>query len=257
MNIAVINTKGGASKSTFALQVAGAYFLNIGKEVDLFEFDDENKDSKTFTNSAIRSTQIKIGDGKDISDILRNSLLEHKGENLVIDVGGNKTTTIFIDGLKKSFLYKKIDLFIIPMSGGSQDLDNAIKTHKMVESFGVPILFGLSRVRNTERLTYQYQDFFINFPTAPFVVLTDSDTIDLSRSLKRTVFEIAIDKEMKFLLEKDMLKSFDTNDIQKSKNLSLQYEIYGESEKYLEEILQPAWAKLDLLIGDKNVIDDN
>lgn len=250
--IAVINTKGGASKSTFALQVAGAYFLSKGKEVNLFEFDDENKDSKTFTNSAVRASQIKIGDGKDISDILRNSLLSHQGENLVIDVGGNKTTTIFIDGLKKSFLYKKIDLFIIPMSGGSQDLDNAVKTYKMIESLGIPVLFGLSRVRSLERFTFQYRDFFIHFPNDTFAILTDSDSIDLSRLLKKTVYEIAVDKEMIYILEEDMISAFDSNDNERAKNLSFQYEIYGEAGKYLEEILQPAWVKLDKLIGDDN-----
>ena len=125
MTIAVVNTKGGASKSTVAFQVAAASFLAKNQEVQLIEFDDENKDSETFSSSKIESYQVEIGDGTDIEEVLKNTLLVSSSENLVIDVGGNKTTTIIIDGLKKTRLYRKIDLFIIPMSGGHQDLKNA------------------------------------------------------------------------------------------------------------------------------------
>ena len=122
MTISVVNTKGGASKSTVAFQVAAASFLTKKQEVQQIEFDDENKDSETFSNSKIRSTQVEIGDGTDVDEVLKNTLLVPNDKNLVIDVGGNKTTTSIIEGLKKTRLYRKIDLFIIPMSGSYQDL---------------------------------------------------------------------------------------------------------------------------------------
>ncbi|MDD5406943.1 MAG: hypothetical protein PHE73_08415 [Sulfurovaceae bacterium] len=247
MTIAVLNTKGGASKSTVALQVAAAYFLHKNQNVDLYEFDDENKDSLNFTYSEIKSKQIKIGEGKDISDILRNSILEFKGENLVIDVGGNKTTTIFIDGLKKSRIFKKIDLIIIPMSGGSQDLSNAIKTYDMVKELDVPILFALSRVTNMNRLKFKYNDFFMYFPTNNYIALAESDVIDLSRSVNKSVYEVAVDKEFKSILEKELDEAFDKNDNEKAKLLSFKYEISGEAEQYLNDILHPAWKTIDAL----------
>jgi len=71
MTIAVVNTKGGASKSTVAFQVAAASFLEKKQEVQLIEFDDENKDSETFSNSKIKSSQVEIGDGTDVDEVLK------------------------------------------------------------------------------------------------------------------------------------------------------------------------------------------
>lgn len=249
MTIAVLNTKGGASKSTVALQVAAGYFLQNNEEVELFEFDDENKDSLSFKNSAIKATQIKVGDGKDITDILRNSIIDHNGENLVLDIGGNKTTTIFIDGLKKSMLFKKLDLIIIPMSGGAQDLTNAIKTYDMIKSFNIPVIFALSRVRRMDRIWYQFNNFFRHFPNDKFISLKESDVIDLSRELEKSVYEIALDSsEFKPLLEQDLMEAFDCNDKTKQKLISFKYEIYGEAAEYLDDILKPAWNVIDEVI---------
>ncbi len=249
MIIAVLNTKGGASKSTFSFQVAASYFLQKNQAVTLYEFDDENKDAENFSRSLIETKQIKVGDGSAITDILRKNILEFAGDNLVIDVGGNKTTTIFIDGLKKSLLYKKLDLIIIPMSGGSQDLENAIKTHDLIKDLDVPVVFGLSRVRNIERLIYQYEDFFLSFPKDKFLVLKESDVIDLSRKNAKSIYEIAIDKEFRAVTEAQLVNAFDCKNNILAKKYSYQYEIYTEAEKYLDDILVPAWNALDDILG--------
>ena len=43
-------------------------------------------------------------------------------KNKVLDIGGNKTSDNVLQGLNSTHMYRMIDLFIIPMSGGSQDL---------------------------------------------------------------------------------------------------------------------------------------
>lgn len=43
MNIVIINSKGGASKSTTAYQVASTYFLFKNEDVLLFELDNQTK----------------------------------------------------------------------------------------------------------------------------------------------------------------------------------------------------------------------
>lgn len=247
--VAVLNTKGGASKSTFAFQVIGGYFLQKSLPVMLMEFDDENKDSEKFGKSNIKTEQVKVGDGSAITDILRKAILEsNKDENLVLDVGGNKTTTIFIEGLKKSMLYRKIDLIVIPMSGGYQDLDNAKKTYELVKEFNIPVVFGLSRIRNMERSGFQYAEFFKAFPNEKYLELKESDVIDLSRNNKKSVYEIAMDSELKSSLEAALVEAFDNNDNTKANFLSFQFEIATEAGEYLRAILEPAWQKLDTVI---------
>jgi len=245
MTIAVVNTKGGASKSTVAFQVAAASFLAKKQEVQLIEFDDENKDSETFSNSKIRSTQVEIGDGTDVDEVLKDTLLVPNDKNLVIDVGGNKTTTIIIEGLKKTRLYRKIDLFIIPMSGGYQDLKNAEKTYELIKDFGVPVIFALSRVRNPKRLQFQYGDFFRAFPNEKYLILSESDVVDLSRQNAKSIYEIAFDTEAKKLLEAALDEAFDADDNQRIGQFSTLLQIYDESEAYVEKILSPAFEVIE------------
>jgi CO dehydrogenase nickel-insertion accessory protein CooC1 len=250
MTIAVVNTKGGASKSTVAFQVAAASFLAKKQEVQLIEFDDENKDSETFSNSKIKSSQVEIGDGTDVDEVLKDTLLVPNDKNLVIDVGGNKTTTIIIEGLKKTRLYRKIDLFIIPMSGGYQDLKNAEKTYAMIKDFGVPVIFALSRVRNPKRLQFQYGDFFRAFQEAEYLILTESDVVDLSRRNGKSIYEIAFDEAEKRALEEMLDDAFDDDDNRRIAQFSTLLQIYDESEAYVEKILSPAFEVIEQRIID-------
>jgi len=250
MTIAVVNTKGGASKSTVAFQVAAASFLAKKQEVQLIEFDDENKDSETFSNSKIKSSQVEIGDGTDVDEVLKDTILVPKDKNIVIDVGGNKTTTIILDGLKKTRLYRKIDLFIIPMSGGYQDLKNAEKTYEMIKGFGVPVIFALSRVRNPKRLQFQYGDFFRAFPEAGYLILSESDVIDLSRQRGKSVYEISHDEEEKKILENALDKAFDADNNLRIGQISTLLQIYDESEAYVEKILSPAFKVIEQKVTD-------
>ncbi len=245
MTIAVVNTKGGASKSTVAFQVAAASFLAKKQEVQLIEFDDENKDSETFSNSKIKSSQVEIGDGTDVDEVLKDTILVPKDKNIVIDVGGNKTTTIILEGLKKTRLYRKIDLFIIPMSGGFQDLNNAIKTHDILKQFGVPVIFALSRVRNPKRLQFQYGDFFRAFPVETYLILTESDVIDLSRRNGKSIYEIAFDEAEKRALEEMLDDAFDDDDNRRIAQFSTLLQIYDESEAYVKKILSPAFEVIE------------
>jgi hypothetical protein len=228
-----------------AFQVAAASFLAKKQEVQLIEFDDENKDSETFSNSKIKSSQVEIGDGTDVDEVLKDTLLVPNDKNLVIDVGGNKTTTIIIEGLKKTRLYRKIDLFIIPMSGGYQDLKNAEKTYEMIKGFDVPVIFALSRVRNPKRLQFQYGDFFRAFPKEKYFILTDSDVVDLSRQNGKSIYEIAFDNESKAILEDGLDKAFDADDNDKIAQFSTLLQIFDESEEYVKKILTPAFEKIN------------
>ena len=104
--IVVTNHKGGASKSTTTMQVCGAYALYKGLQAKVWEFDDENKDSQNFTKSEILSEQIEVGNGAEITTTLRDLFNNNSDADIkLFDIGGNKTTTIFLDGLKKSRMY--------------------------------------------------------------------------------------------------------------------------------------------------------
>jgi len=254
MKIVVINTKGGASKSTTAFQVSSAYMLYKNLNFKHIELDDENEDAKTFSDSKIVSEQVKVGTGDNLNDTIRNLLLQN--ENIVVDVGGNKTTSLFLENLKKTRMYRLIDLFIIPSSGGSQDIKNLIKTYKIVKEMNpnAKVLFVLSRVRNPNRVKFQFGQFFSSNEIDEkdkqnYIILKDSDVVDLSRLLQKSIFEIVEDKETKAQLEKEfdnaLLKG--NNDI--IENLSITLEIFDEAQSFFDDYIKVGFNKLDELLN--------
>jgi len=249
MKIIVTNTKGGASKSTVAYQIASAYMLNKGLDFTHYEFDDENLDATIFSKSKIKTEQLPVEMGEGLKERLRDLFWEE--ENFVIDVGGNKTTTIFLDALKKSYMFKKVDLYIIPSSGGSQDIKNMKTTYDLIKKMdpNAKILFALSRVRSPKRVTYQYTNFFKMFPNAKYIVLKDSDVVDLSRKMQKSILEISKDEEMKKKLEKQLDQAFEKNDKEGMYNYSIMLEIMDESKEFVEEYIKKSFEVIDEVIG--------
>jgi len=251
MKIMVVNTKGGASKSTFSYQVFGAYFLDKGIDMELIELDDENKDSDVFKDSKINTSTAFVGQNRDDVAHTLQERFEEADKSLIFDIGGNKTTTLVLEALKRTRLYHLVDCFLIPMSGGSQDFINAKNTYEIVKEFQKPIIFGLSRVRDPRKIRFQYMEFFREFPDADYIFLTDSNVIDLSRMLKKSVYEIAHDTAAEGLLENyDQLIGEEMKNGNKQKGQELAYiaGILEDSLEYQKNILAPCFQKLDKVL---------
>lgn len=256
LNIVVLNTKGGAGKSTTAMQTISTYFLVKAQEVELLELDNQNQDAKIFSKSKIKSTQINVdANAKDLNQTIRDLFLGEDKNNKVMDIGGNATTSNFLQSLKSTHMYNMIDLFVIPMSGGSQDLKNAKDTLEMILDMksNAKILFVLSRVRNPKRVQFQYGDFFQDqkLKKYPYIILPESDCIDLSRKLKKTVYELAQDEEEKQNINQKLLEAFDKNDKNSIYSYSLILEILEDSENYKKEVIDVAHQTLDEVLNGK------
>jgi len=107
------------------------------------------------------------------------------------------------------------------------------------------VIFALSRVRNPKRLQFQYGDFFRAFPKAEYIVLTESDVVDLSRQNKKSIYEIAHDSETKAIMEAGLDKAFDADNNEEIAAYSTLLQIFDESEAYVENILSLAFEKID------------
>ena len=256
--IAVMNTKGGSSKSTVSFQVCAANFLHKGEDVTLVELDDENRDSEIFEKTSIKTSQKNVGKGDDITTTLREVLITEKHKNLILDVGGNKTTQIIADGLKKSRLFKKIDLWIIPVSGGSQDLVNLEKTYKIIKNIDkdANVMFALSRVRNLERIDFQYLKFFKSDVLSErdkenYFILGDSDAIDLSRMMQKSVYELSKDTETKELFETKFDQALEKGDEAKQCHWSTVLEVMDECSLFTDKYLLNAFNKINKAIQNK------
>jgi len=262
VNIVTSNTKGGSSKSTSSTQSIATYFLALGQEVELLELDNQNQDAKIFSKSKIKTKQINVdANAKDLNQTIRDLFLAENKNNIVLDIGGNATTSNFLQSLKSTHMYNMVDLFVIPMSGGSQDLKNAKDTLEMILGMknNAKILFVLSRVRNPKRVQFQYGDFFQDeeLKKYPYIILPESDCIDLSRKLKKTVYELAQDEQEKENINQKLLEAFDKNDKNSIYSYSLILEILEDSENYKKEVIDVAHQTLDEVLNGKKWWDNS
>ena len=226
----------------------------MNNQVILYELDNQNKDSANFENSEIKSIQIEVDFDKQLNNTVRDLFLRQDSENKVIDVGGNQTTTEFIQALKSTYMHNMIDLFIIPVSGGHQDVVNAKAVYDLLSKFGKKIVFCLSRSRhqhNSPRLKFQYQNFFKTFENPTYFVLEDSDVIDLSRTFKKSIYELANDETEIQNINSKLLQAFDTKNNDEIYQYSQILEILEDAKKYKETNIDVAHQVLDEVLNGK------
>jgi hypothetical protein len=265
MKTIVINSKGGATKSTTAIQLLVPYLFekNSQEVVKLFEFDDENEDSLTFQKSELLDAQRYLVSGGNIEVDLTNIIFDN--DQFVIDVGGNKTTTILLDTLKASGLIDELDIVVIPLLDGEQDAINAINTYNRIKelSNAIKIIFVLGRVDRSMPLQIQFFDLFgdetweridgragliekIKEEDRNFFEVYNSETIKVSRAFSITVSEIA---EQNVSDLKAKLKEATKNkDIKRAKRLSYRIGLVNKAVAFRNNCLKPSFEKLDEIL---------
>ena len=255
MRAIVINTKGGVGKSTTAVQLVTPYlYQKINDKIKLIEFDDENKDAETFDSDILDAIQEKVLSGGDLDKSLINNLISN--DDIVIDVGGNKTTTIILDKLQETGMGNLIDIAFVPLTDGEQDAINAIKTYQRVKELNdsIKVIFVLSRVDSTMDTNLQFINFFgdvdnridgrnglidnVSDSDRNIVKLYNSDVIKYSRLFGITAYELA-QRDVNQL--RDKLKEYTKNkDTDKAKKVAYRITIVNRAKKYNDEVLQPA-----------------
>jgi len=262
MKIIVLNSKGGVGKSTTATQVLVPYLYllnNSEEKINLIEFDDENEDNKTFTKSKILEAQTIKVSNNDIDIALTDNVLNY--DDVILDIGGNKTTTYVIDSLIDSGVINAFDLIVIPLTDGEQDSVNAINVYKKVRENNdtSKIIFALSRVNSSYEKEIQFLDFFgdikgrldsrkglienINQEDRNIIEIKDSDVIKYSRIFGTTAFELSQEDSLK--IKENMKQALKDNDEEKSKKLAYRSTILNKAIRYKDDVLKECFKKIN------------
>lgn len=255
LKILIISTKGGVGKSTIAMQFVAPYLYekNNKRAIQYYECDDTNKDINSYgATSLISRCLVSIK-----SPMLKEELLKivTKDEHTCIDVGGNNTAKVIIDALDASGSLDFIDLVLIPVLDGEQDMLNALHTYKRLKSINenIKIVFALNRVKDMSFVKLQFDHFFgdsrgvfKNFLTAKkyitkdelelYISITEDDSIRYSRRFGLSVYEIANIKQSPL---KEILHSSEP------KVAAFKYHLSKSCKKYKEEILKQSFDILD------------
>lgn len=261
--IAVINTKGGVGKSTVSMQLVVPYlYQKHHAPVSFFEFDDENEDSISFEKSRLVWLERIVVQGRDLREELREILLLEN--NIVIDVGANKTATSVLDALIESGMVYALHGAVIPLMDGELDAISALHIYQKLKNANPELktIFVLNRWNENRNLELQFDIFlgdtygffdakgvinYIEESDRNYVVLADSDAIKYSRAFGMTLWEFAhmdmdVDAELKEAIKNGASK-------EEIRRLSFKKSLKNDCEKYAERILKPAFAKLEKIIG--------
>ena len=249
-----INSKGGVGKSTLANQILPPYiYLKNNKKAKLIEIDDENNDSAIINNSDILEAKtIHTSKIKTIDEIFIDD------EDVIVDVGGNKTATIFLSEMKKIGEFQNVTWFI-PVGQGLQDTANAMDTQRTITELDkeANIIFVLSNNR-TDDVAWEYLHFFGNeFLDTPFsihdkdtkyIIIKSSDIVNNAKTFGKTVYDIAQNKT-DFKVEAKKAKAEKKDDL-KRKYLFLN-RVKNEAIEYTNNLIENVYKELDKIIKER------
>lgn len=266
--VLVISSKGGVGKSTISMQLVAPYLYEKSKEVvKFYDFDDENNDSLSYGGSTITKREIVEVD----KSIVKENIMDifSRDESACLDIGGNKTTTIFLEALADTGMIHFVDLAIIPLLDGEQDAINASIIYTTLKDMDkdIKVIFILNRAKNHRYIHYQFDNFFgdprgilsnvncvqtylFDNDIENFLVMLDDDIIKYSRRFGMTIYEIA-------LMNRDYSKFLKLNKKEFSKEqevklASFKNYIQRASVTYYEDVLLPAFAKIDQIMESRN-----
>ncbi len=266
--IMVVSSKGGVGKSTVTMQLVAPYlYQKTNEKVAFYEFDDENHDCLSYGDSNLTKREIV-----DVStDFLRDNITQiiSRDESACFDIGGNKTTTIVIDALSENGMIHFIDLVIIPLLDGEQDGINASVIYSVLKGLRpeLKFLFILNRAKNHRYIQYQFDNYFgdirgifnenrsiksylFDEDKDKYIVMLDDDIIKYSRKFGLTIYEIAHDE--RDFISQLKLNMADVSYEQEVKLISFKNYIQKASKNYFEDVLKPAYQKIDEIIGESD-----
>ncbi len=266
IKILTLSTKGGVGKSTIAMQIVTPYLYvhNNKKPIKYYEFDDENQDYLSFgdSNLSIRKN-IEVD-----KDFLRDELVEifSKDESICVDIGGNKTTTIALKAFRDSGMINLVDLVIIPLLDGEQDGINASVVCNTIKHLNpnIKILFILNKVRNKEKVQYQFENYFgdpreifskkyalktylSDEDFKNYAILVENDIVKYSRRFGLTIYEMA-KQDRNFI--SDLRKNMDNYTSESEIKLtSFKNYMDNETKEYYANEIVPIFRQIDNILG--------
>ncbi len=261
--IIIPQTKGGVGKSTLAMQVIAPYlYKKHGKKITYIEIDDENNDSESFNKTEIvNKKMLKTNKLTQLDELI----LMDDNHEVIVDVGGNKTSSLVLEEIKKVGTFNNVK-WIVPLGDGELDGKNALATMKKLKKIESNVdsnlIFALSRAISTEQdyLEEQFVNFFGhkylgNSSTITSVVkdpkyfpVINDKIITISRYLGSTVWEMAHNNTD---FAKKAMEAKENGDVDSARKYLFFRRIQTEAKDYVLNSLNGIFCSLDKWIDIK------
>jgi cellulose biosynthesis protein BcsQ len=210
MNIVVANTKGGAGKTTVALNVLPLLLNQVAnKEIAYYQLDDNNQ---IITNSdKVEIKSYKIDKANEVVDEIMLENLTNPDKINIIDCGGGNDTKIVIKNLAENGIEDNI--FIVPTNQNLSVRHNIIDTINLIkDNFDNPVIilvannvFDISNIKKEFLSIFGDKDFNIEPLNLKELGIKDIGIVPFLPFLQivEAKKEILLDK---YLEAKDILK---------------------------------------------------
>lgn len=261
--IIIPQTKGGVGKSTVAMQVIAPFlYKKHGKKVTYIEIDDENNDSQSFTRTEIVNKKM-LGTNK-LTELDELMLMDDNHE-VIVDVGGNKTSSLVLEEITKVGTFGNVK-WIIPLGDGELDGKNAMATLKKIKkidkNINENVIFALNRAISMEPEYIEEQ--FINFfghkylgsnsvicdvvKNPKYFPVKNDKVITMSRYLGSTVWEMAYNNTD---FAKKAMEAKELGDLDGARKYLFFRRIQTEAKDYVLGTLNKIFYDLDKWIDIK------
>ena len=262
MKILVLNPKGGAGKSTTAIQLIAPYIYHYTKKkVPYFEFDLHNDDISTFKKSMIIEPHLYQSE-KEIPTLLDD--LEFS-EDAIVDVGGNQSTNILLNNFAWTETLGNFHLVVCPFGDSDLDMTGALEMYQLLKKdWDFNFLSVLCRAQNldddvihdqffnffgdTQHLIDGREGFIEKFDESDrsFVTIPVDKSLVMSRAFGKTVYEIGKKSRDQFKTAKEQAqKNHDKEEFIKQNKILRFHEYCGY---FTEQVIEPAFSVIDDLM---------
>ncbi len=261
--IIIPQTKGGVGKSTLAMQVIAPYlYKKHGKKITYIEIDDENNDSESFNRTEIvNKRMLQTNKLKELDELI----LMDDNHEVIVDVGGNKTSSFVLEEIKKVGTFGNVK-WIVPLGDGELDGKNAIATMKKLKKIENNaqdnLIFALSRAisHETDYLEEQFINFFghkylgsnstitdvVKDPR--YIPIVNDKIITISRYLGSTVWEMAHNNTD---FSQKAIDAKNSGDVESARKYLFFRRIQTEAKDYVLNNLNGVFCSLDNWIDIK------
>lgn len=228
-------------------------------QANLIELDDLNLDSSWLKASSIRAQQLVVG--SDAGAAIEHLVYGLGLDSFVLDVGGNETASKTLAAIGEQMLYRHFDLVVIPVRDEGQDVDNALKTIKLIREHDKDVRIAIllndisSRSQDVSDLSLRetFAEVFdlAEQAGAELLVMPRVERYGRSRRLCMTQWEIAENRDgLLERLKNQVIEAENAGDRETAKlNTRLIRAVTGA--KNVREMLDAVHRRLDEILGER------
>jgi len=159
-NYCVVQTKGGAGKTTVSVNVLALMFKDDDIKINIFELDNNN--TSKLSNSKLNFKNLKLNESDEAINKVYFDIVSNSKEVNIIDCGGGDDTVKVLNYIQKIDMQDIV--YIIPVNDDIEQFDNVVQTIALIKQTDkkatIHLFFNRCNNLNEQDVKKQFVGFF-------------------------------------------------------------------------------------------------